>query len=130
MIGKDGEGLEGLGEQVGDAVEGAEAQLGVTSQGTKEQLGDLADEAREFVDNGDDHAELDLDADDRLPWLESSDDDYDDEGVDTARVFGFVLAGLLALAALIWAIWWFSHRDPDPALVADGSTVEIGRAHV
>ncbi|MEJ6008430.1 SPOR domain-containing protein [Novosphingobium aquae] len=67
--------------------------------------------------------ELDLDEDDRLPWLESADDDYDEEGVDGARVFGFVLAGLLALAAIVYAIWWFSHRTPDPALVADGSTI-------
>ena len=117
MIGKDGERLEGSGEQIGEAVDGAvagaEAQPGEAAADIRDQFGDIID----------DHAELDLDADDRLPWLESSDDDYDDEGVDTARVFGFVLAGLLALAALIWAIWWFSHRNPDPALVADGSTV-------
>lgn len=67
--------------------------------------------------------ELDLDDDDRLPWLESADDDYDEEGVDTARVFGFVLAGLLALAVLVGAIWWLGHRRPDPATVADGSTI-------
>jgi len=68
-------------------------------------------------------AELDLDEDDRLPWLESADDDYDEEGVDTARVFGFVLAGLLALAVIVGAIWWLGHRKPDPAMVADGSTI-------
>ncbi|PLK25496.1 SPOR domain-containing protein [Novosphingobium sp. TH158] len=68
-------------------------------------------------------AELDLDADDRLPWLESSDDDYDEEGVDGTRVAAFVVGGLAALAALVYAIWWFSHRTPDPALVADGSTI-------
>jgi len=66
---------------------------------------------------------LDFNEDDRLPWLETADDDYDNAGMDGARVFGFVLAGLAALAALIGAIWWFSHRTPDPALVADGSTV-------
>lgn len=88
---------------------------------------DCGDEFEEAFDHAeqvtDEHAELDLDEDDRLPWLESADDDYDQEGVDGARVFGFVIAGLLALAALIYAIWWFSHRTPDPALVADGSTI-------
>jgi hypothetical protein len=88
---------------------------------------EYGDEIEEAVDQAtyeaDEHAELDLDEDDRLPWLESADDDYDEEGVDGARVFGFVIAGLLALAALVYAIWWFSHRTPDPALVADGSTI-------
>ncbi len=88
---------------------------------------DYGDEFEEAFDHAEqitaEHAELDLDEDDRLPWLESADDDCDQEGVDGARVFGFVIAGLLALAALIYAIWWFSHRTPDPALVADGSTI-------
>jgi hypothetical protein len=86
-----------------------------------------ADDAQEAVEqavyDNEEPRELDLDEDDRLPWLESADDDYDEEGVDGARVFGFVLAGLLALAAIVYAIWWFSHRNPDPALVADGSTI-------
>ncbi|MCW1403716.1 SPOR domain-containing protein [Novosphingobium sp. MW5] len=86
-----------------------------------------ADDAQEAVEqavyDNEEPKELDLDEDDRLPWLESADDDYDEEGVDGARVFGFVLAGLLALAAIVYAIWWFSHRTPDPALVADGSTI-------
>ncbi|MFM5930100.1 MAG: SPOR domain-containing protein [Novosphingobium sp.] len=89
----------------------------------RDEIEGAADEAQDAVYVTDENAQLDLDEDDRLPWLESADDDYDDEGVDGARVFGFVIAGLLALAALVYAIWWFSHRTPDPALVADGSTI-------
>lgn len=67
---------------------------------------------------------LDLDGDDEaLPWLESS--DYaDDDSVDTGRLVGFVMLGLLALALLVGGIWFFSNRGPDPELVADGSTIE------
>lgn len=63
------------------------------------------------------------DEDERLPWLESGEYDDEDAGVDTARIFGFALAGLLVIAALVAGIWWFSHRGPDPRLVADGSTI-------
>lgn len=59
----------------------------------------------------------------RLPWLES-DDDFDDENRgDGGRMLGFTLLGLVALAAIVGAIWWSTHRTPDPALVADGSTI-------
>ena len=61
--------------------------------------------------------------DERLPWLES-DDDFDDENrSDGGRMLGFTLLGLVALAAIVGAIWWSTHRTPDPALVADGSTI-------
>lgn len=65
------------------------------------------------------------DEDDRLPWLESSDDDdYADEGSEGSGMMKLVAMGLVALAVLVGAIWWASHRNPDPALVADGSVVQ------
>jgi hypothetical protein len=65
------------------------------------------------------------DEDDRLPWLESSvDDDYADyESNDNTRLLGFFVMGLLALAVLVGAIWWATHRGSGAAPVADGSTV-------
>lgn len=67
--------------------------------------------------------ELALASDESLPWLESA--DYEDEGgVDTARIIGFALLGLIALALLIGAIWFFTRDAGDPELVADGSTIE------
>ena len=62
--------------------------------------------------------------DERLPWLESGDEDFEDEGVDTGRIFGFLLLALIALAAFVGGIWWFGNRDGDSAIVADGSTIE------
>jgi hypothetical protein len=62
--------------------------------------------------------------DDRLPWLESpEDEDYDDSGSDNGGMVKLLVGGLLALAVLIGGIWWATHRNPDPALVADGSLV-------
>ncbi|MEO0062378.1 MAG: hypothetical protein RLZZ08_938 [Pseudomonadota bacterium] len=63
------------------------------------------------------------DPDERLPWLEAADDDFD-EGVDSGRILAFALIGLLAVAALVGALWWFTRDRPDPEMIADGSTVE------
>lgn len=70
-------------------------------------------------------AQLALDDEgERLPWLESADDDYADfESGEAPRMIGFIIMGLLALAVLGGGIWWYLHRGPDPALVADGSTI-------
>ena len=59
----------------------------------------------------------------RLPWLESSDDDYADPGTDSGRIMGFAVLGIIALMLILGAIWVISHRGSDPALVADGSTI-------
>lgn len=65
------------------------------------------------------------DEDERLPWLESADeDDYEDEGSDSSGMMKLVLMGLIALAVLVGAIWWATHRSPDPTLSADGSLVQ------
>ena len=37
--------------------------------------------------------------------------------------FALVLLGLIALATIVGGIWWTTHQDPDPSLVADGSTI-------
>ena len=58
-----------------------------------------------------------------LPWLETDDGIEEYESADTGRMIGFVMLGLVALAAIVGGIWWATHRAPDPALVADGSTV-------
>ena len=72
---------------------------------------------------GDDQLTL-ADGDERLPWLESGDDEDSEGGVDTGRIVGFAMFAVLALAALVAGIWWFGNRGPDPELVADGSTIE------
>jgi hypothetical protein len=67
-------------------------------------------------------ARLDLDEEDRLPWLESIDDD-DDYGSDNGRLMMILVAGLVVLAALVGGIWWATHRGGEE-LQADGSVIE------
>jgi len=62
--------------------------------------------------------------DERLPWLESPDDD--DFGYDRHNNGGLirlVLVGLVVLAGVVGGIWWLTHRSMQEAVVADGSLV-------
>ncbi len=69
------------------------------------------------------------DEEERLPWLESGDDELESyDGVDNGRMIGFVFAGLIALAAIVGGIWWATNRTTDPALVADGSVISAPEA--
>ena len=63
------------------------------------------------------------DADERLPWLES-DDDYEQPGVDTGRIVSFAAMGLLVIAVLLGALYYFTRQQRDAAVVADGSVIE------
>jgi len=69
--------------------------------------------------------QLDLDdQDDRLPWLESpDDDDYEDESGGFDQTAKLAILAVLALGAIVGGIYWVTHRNPDPALVADGSLI-------
>ena len=65
------------------------------------------------------------DEDERLPWLESSDDEFDADydGSEGSHTLRLGLMALAALVAIVGGIYWVSHRNPDPALVADGSLI-------
>jgi hypothetical protein len=80
-------------------------------------------------DEHDDRLETDQlelnEPEDRLPWLESAEDDDggEYEGYDTSRLLVLFLGGLAVLAAVVGGIWWATNRGTDPELVADGSVV-------
>lgn len=57
------------------------------------------------------HDSLDLDDEERLPWLESAEDYDDGEEYSPFRVALFVGAGLLLLAAIVGGIYWLQNRD-------------------
>jgi len=63
------------------------------------------------------------DGDERLPWLESDDDD-EQPGVDTGRLVALAAVGLLVIVLAFGAYWLFTRDTADEALVADGSTIE------
>jgi len=69
------------------------------------------------------HDQLDLDEHDRLPWLESPEED-DEEKVDGWRVALVVTIGLALMAAIVWGVWYVTHKKPADAPVADGSLIE------
>jgi hypothetical protein len=70
-------------------------------------------------------ARLPLDSDDdvRLPWLESGEDDADDD-TGGGALLKLVLLGLLALAVIVGGIWFASRKASGPDLVADGGVIE------
>lgn len=63
------------------------------------------------------------DGEERLPWLESEDDD-EAAGVDTGRIVAFAAVGLLALVLILGALVWFTSGRDEGELVADGSVIE------
>lgn len=64
-------------------------------------------------------------AEERLPWLESAEDDDPSayEGYDTGRMVLLFALAIVALGVVVGGIWWFGNRGADPALVADGSVI-------
>lgn len=68
-------------------------------------------------------AALDLGERDRLPWLESPEDDEDYYAVDTRRVIAAVVGGLLLLVLIVGGIWAYTHRKGEGTPVADGSVI-------
>lgn len=62
--------------------------------------------------------------DERLPWLESPDDDdlaYDRH--NTGGLIRLVLVVLVVLGGIVGGIWWLTHQATQEAVVADGSLV-------
>jgi hypothetical protein len=83
-------------------------------------------EYEEVEDRGSDDAEeLDLSADDSLPWLEADEEDEAAaDGVDTAQVVGLAMILLVILVAAIGTVWFLGSRASDAEVVADGSVIE------
>lgn len=55
--------------------------------------------------------QLDLDDEDRLPWLEPAADEDAPEGVSPLKLLLLILTGLALLAAVVGAAWWFQNRS-------------------
>jgi len=76
------------------------------------------------TEGGEADAELDLSDDDSLPWLEAEEEDEGRSGVDFAQIIGLFLILATLAVAIVGAVWFFSNRNGDPELVADGSLIE------
>jgi hypothetical protein len=122
--GDDEHGLTDPSWAAGDAVLGAMADASPTARAKDliRRAGVDAD-AKEWLHGGTDHDRLDLDEHNRLPWLESGDDDEEYVGIDTRRVIAAVMGGLALLAAIVGGIWFMTHRADQGTPLADGSTI-------
>lgn len=67
---------------------------------------------------------LDLAEDEeRLPWLESAEDDGYVEDGSGKSMLGLIALSGVALLAIVGGIWWASHRGGEGTAVADGSII-------
>lgn len=56
---------------------------------------------------------LDLDDEDRLPWLEPADSTDEDDSVSPLKLLGFIVAGLVLIGAIVGGVWWLQDRGGD-----------------
>ena len=54
---------------------------------------------------------LDLDDEDRLPWLEPAMDDAAEERISPLRLLGLILLGLALIGAVVAGVWWMQNRN-------------------
>ncbi|MEO1220995.1 MAG: SPOR domain-containing protein [Pseudomonadota bacterium] len=67
--------------------------------------------------------ELDLSADDSLPWLEADEED-DADNTDRMQIILLFLILFGILVAAVGTVWFFGSKGSDTAEVADGSVIE------
>lgn len=83
------------------------------------------DDFRTGAGNDNFESRLALDDEDMsLPWLESDDDEVDQQGSGSGRLAVFAAGAFLLLAVIVGALWWVGNRSASGELVADGSTIK------
>jgi hypothetical protein len=63
----------------------------------------------------------DLGDEDRLPWLETVDEEYE-EGPSVLRIAALVILGLALIAAIVYAVYWVQNRPQ--AAAGNGALIE------
>src|SRR3546814_15472286 len=53
---------------------------------------------------------LDLDDEERLPWLEPAIEDEEEPGLSPLRLLGFILFGLVLIGAVVAGVWLIQNR--------------------
>ena len=61
---------------------------------------------------------LDLDDEDRLPWLEPALDEADEERISPLRLLGLIILGLVLIGAVVAGMWWLQNRNDGGLCVA------------
>jgi SPOR domain len=65
--------------------------------------------------------ELNLQDEDRLPWLEAVETDEEDEGVGGSKLVLTVFAMLLGIGVLVGGMWWLNNQKQAPS--GDGTLI-------
>ena len=103
-----------IGHDLGEAAQANATELGAAAAAGADQMLGTSFGQTDRLALGDEE---------RLPWLESVDDDEnDDSSADSGRLVGFVIFAFLLLAALVGGLYVISHRNSGPAK-ADGSLI-------
>ena len=63
------------------------------------------------------------DEDERLPWLESDDEEDETTGTGAGLIMTVALIGLLGIAVILGLVWWLGRDGAGDGPVADGSTI-------
>ena len=88
-----------------------------------EEFHAFAEEALDDADAAVPQPALALDEDERLPWLESADDEDDFQPAGTGRLLRLAILGLVGVIAVLGGVWFFT-RDAGPSAdLADGSVI-------
>ncbi len=68
-----------------------------------------------IIDNDDRRdADMGLEQEERLPWLEPVDDTRYDDGVSSSRLIGLVLSGLALIGLIVGGLWWWQQNGGRP----------------
>lgn len=65
---------------------------------------------------------LDLDDEDRLPWLEPAIDE-EEERISPLRLLGLILLGLMLVGAVVAGVWWVQNRQGAAGLASEGQLI-------
>ena len=66
-------------------------------------------------------AEMPIEEEDRLPWLEAVDTDEEEEGVSMTKLFGFLLVAVIALGLVVGGVSWLRSQKQTPT--GDGTLI-------
>jgi hypothetical protein len=66
---------------------------------------------------------LNLEDEDRLPWLEPAERDDDNDGVSPLKLLAFILTGLVALGVIVGGVYWMQSRTGSGDLGGDAQVI-------
>lgn len=66
---------------------------------------------------------LNLDDEDRLPWLEPADHDDGNDGVSPLKLLAFIVTGLIALGVIVGGVYWIQNRTRAAASGGDAQLI-------